>query len=375
MKHCCEFFSPLLVLCVILLPATVWAAEPKLLASLKEHTDAVTSVAGCPGQPLFASASRDGTVVVWDLAKCKKLQSFESSFPHAFGVGFSPDGKQLAIGGGVADLDVAAGQAKKASGGIQIRDLKSGRGRLLPVRDTSVGHVAFSPDGQSIAACTGSGLRVWELKVGRDRQLLSAKVVKRADVKRQTAGGGAVEESGDAYEDVRSIVWSSNSEAIAVGTSFGDIHVWSLPTEARKRLEHGPSVSSVCFSPDGKTLVSVSADEENLQKASTVKLWDASTGKTLATLKLSSKEGELSYLEALAFSPNGRLFATSCFELNSKERRMAWKGIHLWDMKRQKVSHSITTDDNISSLTFSSDGKYLIGGSGDGTIRVWGLFD
>jgi WD40 repeat protein len=51
----------------------------------------------------------------------------------------------------------------------------------------------------------------------------------------------------------------------------------------------------VAFSPDGKQVMSGSADR-------TVRLWDAATGAPLQTL-----DGHTSYISSVAFSPDGKL--------------------------------------------------------------------
>ena len=61
---------------------------------------------------------------------------------------------------------------------------------------------------------------------------------------------------------------------------------------------HTDSVWSVAFSPNGKQVVSGSADQ-------TVRLWDAATGTALQTL-----EGHTACVNSVAFSPNGNPLPT-----------------------------------------------------------------
>jgi WD40 repeat protein len=69
-------------------------------------------------------------------------------------------------------------------------------------------------------------------------------------------------------------------------------------------------VYSVAFSRDSKSLASASWDN-------TVKLWDAATGKSTATLM-----GHTSWASSVAFSPDGKTLASASDD----------KTVRIWDL-------------------------------------------
>src|SRR5207249_2015611 len=71
------------------------------------------------------------------------------------------------------------------------------------------------------------------------------------------------------------------------------------PALIRTLEGHAASVYGCAFSPDGKLIVSASADE-------TLKVWDALTGQALRTL-----EGHADYVNGCAFSPDGKLIVSA----------------------------------------------------------------
>ena len=271
------------------------------------------------------------------------------------GLKFSTDGNRLMVQNSV---------------GIWIYDAHSGV-ELDLITGKFSESLALSPDGNTVVSWgPGDKVYVWNVADSEDNVTLS----------------------GDTSKVYR-MTFSPDGSIVAGGTLNEEILLWEADTGVHiaTLLGHTRSISSITFSPDGRTLASGSWDE-------TVHLWDVATGTHKTTLTAHT-EG----ISDIAFSPDGRTFASSSFnedkvilwEVSTWQRKAAlntdincfafspdsstlatgsWRGeLHLWDVasgthKAKFLGHP----SNISSVTFSPDGKTLASGGQD-KLYLWDI--
>ena len=121
-----------------------------------------------------------------------------------------------------------------------------------------------------------------------------------------------------------------------------------------KPAGHSSYVESVAFSPDGLTLASGSGDH-------TVKLWDAVTGEVRATLA-----GHTKWVNSVAFSPDGLTLASGSGD----------ETIKLWDVETGELKATLkerkirNIDLCLGYIAFLPDGLTLFS-EGYDTFKFW----
>lgn len=221
--------------------------------------------------------------------------------------------------------------------------------KLIAVEDTGLlSKVTFSPDSTQIAIGDWDGIAsLWDVATGEMHATFTN------------------------TDYVTSVAFSPNGKLLATATRDGNATLWDINTGAERwTISHKDRVSSVAFSPDGLLLAAGSWD-------STANFWDVETGENRRCFTHQKKEVNISFdsgevetfnnfgINCIAFSPNGRYFATGDRIACDLEGYTT-----LWDVENGEALWNFTHEKTATSFTFSTDNKYMATRFSEGDIDV-----
>ncbi len=290
-----------------------------------------------PDGTRFAVATTIG-VWMYDAKTGKEISLFKGERQDIKGIAFSADGSLLT--------------GANSTGGIPRWDANTGQLHSILIKENvrSLNTAVFSEDGTKLVSVgrPHDEIQIWNLTDETTSPII-------ADIDMDFKNG-----------QLTAIALSPDSRFLATAIhewkKVYPIQMWNADTEEQLFIltGHERRIKSLTFSPDGKTLAS--GDEYR-----TIHLWNMDTKTTRATFKAPSS------FYALSFSPNGKLLASGCGD----------GSVRLWNAtaKQQglggKIGQYLPTltlkghKDGVSELVFSPDGRMLLTGSDDGTIRAW----
>lgn len=243
------------------------------------------------------------------------------------------DGKLIATGGGrtVRVWDAATGKQ------LHVLTINQAGRSVAPSA------VAFSPDGQMLAALGTYGqgvLMVWDLQGGQARQEM---LLPQRD------------ESTTLMMDAPFLAFTSNNKHVLIKNySERAIRHFDLETsqEMRSYQDASSALTTMTISPDGHWLA---AGTENGQ----IILWDVRNGKEQRRLKHEYP------LVSLAFSPDTQRLASMDQDLSPR----------IWNLATGKESHTLPARTRSVSIDWSMDGESLYVARQPDQLLTWNLKD
>ncbi|WP_197446453.1 serine/threonine-protein kinase [Tautonia plasticadhaerens] len=349
-------------------------ATGSLIRSFYGHEGSIHDLAFSPEGEWLLSASADRSLKLWEVVSGRPLADFHGHENRATCVAFSPDGR-LAVSGGqdhAVKLWLAARRAPltftehdgyvfglvfhpKSQWIVSGAGYFSARDRLK-LWDASTGQtlepsfegcpqvraVALHCDGRHLAtACQDGTVRVWELDTGRPVWASKGQAVAATDVAYSPDGRWLASAFGNLY---------GPSEP-------GEVRLWEVGSggEVRKIPLDTGGVFGVAFSPDGRWLASACGD-------GIVRIWDTAA----PAGKAREFRGHIGVVHRVMFLPDGRLASVGG----------RWLGSEIGDVRIRDLSTGGVLElrghtDMVLGLACSPDGRRLVTGSEDKTIKLW----
>jgi WD40 repeat protein len=265
------------------------AASGNELASLSGHTDYVRSIAFSPDGKRIAAAGGApqlfGEIRIWDVQSHQLLKTIQGHKDCMYSIAWSPDGKLIAS----ASYDRM----------VKLWDPDTGKEvRNLQDHIDAVFAVAFSPDGKRLASASQDRtVKIWDVASGKRLYTLS-----------------------DASDGLTSVAFSPSGDRVAAAGYDKTIYIWQLDGDdghvSQSLIADQDSLLALLWSPDGKTIVTASAD-------GSIRFRDTK----LDLMGVIDRQPD--WVEALAISPDGKWLAAgryngslSLYDINThKEAR------------------------------------------------------
>jgi WD40 repeat protein len=277
-----------------------------------DHAAPVYSLAFSPAGPNLASAGKDGTARLWNLAGGPPV-ILTGHTNAVLSVAIRPDGDQVATGS--ADRTARLWDSITGKELLRLPETGEHEGPVSAVAFLNAGQMLITAAGNRINSADCGGVRLWQssvaiLKFGEPNGAWALAATPHG--KTLAWGGGnkrvtlreITRPDPQLYpplsKGVLAIALSADGRMLAATDDWA-IRLWDTTSkqEQRSLIGHKGQVSSLAFSPDGKTLASGSSDKR-------VTFWDVASGRARHTY-----DWNIGWVRAVAFSHDGLLAAAA----------------------------------------------------------------
>jgi len=289
------------------------------------HTEWVTSISSSPDGLQILSGSVNKTITLWDITIGSVIKTFSEHTGEIKSISFSPDGSKILSGLGYPFNKDETIKLWDVTTGQEIRTFSGHTGQIRSVN--------ISPDGlQILSGSDDRTVKLWDITNGQEIKTFSGHT-----------------------GSVCSVRFSQNGLHILSGSLDATIKLWDITTgqEIRTFSGHTRGINSIDLSPDGSKVLSGSND-------TTIKLWDIATGREIKTF---TGHTNLGLIESVCFSPDGKHVLSGAWD-----GIKLWD----IDTGKEIKTFSEHTG-LVTSVRFTPCGKHILSASSDGTTRIWDI--
>jgi WD40 repeat protein len=330
--------------------------------SAQKFSGPVTCVRFSPDGKRLALAV-ENSVKVLDLDNGQEVFSLKAHSRVLYSMCFSPDGKRLVT---AESEESAIGLVPETAGRVRMWDTQNWKELSTPKDLVATTLVGFSSDGKLLAcnvSAPGYVRAQGKVKV-LDVETWQPILILEEEIARGPAG--------PIREWIKSVALSSDGKRLAYASEervrVRDVQTGREILSIKVNLPLKSRDICVCFSPDGKRLAAGFGPREFAPGE--LRVWDAMTGQELVSVVGDVEEGLYlggGFLSNVTFSPDGKRIVGTCFG----------KMIKVWDADKGNLVLSLNGQigevySEVYSVDFSPDGKRLATGCGGDRTNVDG---
>ena len=317
MMHFTTIRNSFLIILVLACTDLIAQQDESVMATLKEHTDQVHSVAFSPEGNQFISGSKDESIIIWNFETLEPLKTLERHYATVYELEYSNDGK-LFFSGGDKTINVWE------KDGTHVKSLSG--------HTTAVWSIGTSSSADYIVSGSfDHEFRLWNVELGETIHVFEHN-----------------------RKSVLAVAFSKSTNLIASGSQNGYIDIFTFDNYELIHTfpAHSGNIYSLAFSNNGKYLASASRE-------GTIKIWNLEKMEIVHVLTSHERS-----VMSVKFSHNDRFLVSGSYDATIK----------LWDVKKGEeiytfVGHELPVND----VDISKDNKYILSASTDQTIKLWEL--
>jgi WD40 repeat protein len=311
------------------------------------HSDVISTVIFSPDGRYIVSGAWDATVKLWDADTGREMGTFLGHTGRVEALAISPCGNLF---------------ASASTDGIRIWDIRTGK-EFIRLEERAFS-LAFGSDGATLYTASLNGMKIWDVRKRKIIKVITNQSVSYASFSKSNnyiayvADGIHILDTATGLTTtmgnnlITTIALSKDGKHIACGSWDGTIELWDIESKKgpEKFQAHPDKINAITFSNDSRYIVTASADNK-------IALWDI---RNINNNK--SFFGHTAGVNAIDFSADDRFIISASFD----------KTIKIWDTASgEEIGVIGAHSDPPLFSVISNDRQYIAAFTQNKRLMLW----